>query len=161
MSPTSSLSFLLGVSSELESSSSRARLYSGAIESFVESETTESFVSSASIDAGLLLSANEVFVSSSRRVAVFPFARPWLLSSEVVVSKESPFWCTIAGGIELPFSKRIPIIKNYQNFFDKFNIAKFDFLFFRLALFCDISLIKFDTTDLENSVNLTRTIDVF
>jgi hypothetical protein len=41
-------------------------------------------------------------------VVDLPFARPWLLSSDVVVSRESPFWWTMAGGIELPFSKGIP-----------------------------------------------------
>lgn len=83
---------------------------SETMESFVDSETetTLSFVSSFwSMDVGLL-SVKEVVVSSS--MMALPFRGPWLLSSEVVGSRESPFWWTSAGAlaIELPFSRSEP-----------------------------------------------------
>lgn len=51
------------------------------------------------------MSVKEVVVSSS--IMVLPLMGPWLLSSDVVGSRESPFWWT-AGGMEFPFSRGVP-----------------------------------------------------
>lgn len=61
---------------------------------------------------------NELVVSSSI-IVVLPLRGPWLLSSDVVGSRESPFWWTTVFGIEFPFSKgvpaKIPTIKTKMN----------------------------------------------